>query len=107
MVYSCVGAVRTEQNNTRATPKQATTPYHHSSINYKRAKNNNRGKQNVTVEKRKKGRDYEKTKGEKSDYERRKGKRTTTCNELIEENRERNTEKVTKIIKEEGKETVE
>ena len=67
MVHSCVGAVRTEQNNTRATPKQATTPYHHSSINYKRAKNNNRGKQNVTVEKRKKGRDYEKTKGENSD----------------------------------------
>ena len=98
-----------EQSKTTQEQHQSKQPHlnHHSSINYKRAKNNNRGKQNVTVEKRKKGRDYEKTKGEKSDYERRKGKRTTTCNELIEENRERNTEKVTKIIKEEGKETVE
>ena len=71
------------------TTKISNPFYHHSSINHKRAKNNNSRKGNVIVKKGEKEKEYEKTKGKKSDYERRKGKRTTIHNEVKEENRKK------------------
>ena len=48
------------------------------------------------MEKGEKEKEYEKTKGKKSDYERIKQKRTTTCHVMKEENRKNDTEKETK-----------
>ena len=42
--------------------------------------------------------EYEKTKGKKTDHERRKGRRTITCNELKEENREKEHRKDNKNL---------
>ena len=58
-------------------------------MNHKKAKNNNSGKCNVIVEKGKKEKEQETTKGRKCDYARRKGKRANTCNELKEGNKEK------------------
>ena len=47
---------------------------HNSNINDKRVKNNKCRKRNGIVDKREKEKEYEKTKGKKSDYEQRKGR---------------------------------
>ena len=70
-------------------PKQANPSTHHSNINNKRGWNTESEERNGTVGKGKREKEYEKTNGKKSDYERRTGKRATTCNELKEENGEK------------------
>ena len=69
-------------------PKQANAAVHHSNIN-KRAKNNKSKEWNEIAGKGEREKEYEKTRGKKNDYERRKGMRATTHNELKEENWEK------------------
>ena len=84
MLYACCFIVAVRKAKTHQS-KQCL-PDHHSNINNKRTKNNKRGKRNGIVEKGEKEKDYERTKGKKSDCKRRKGKRATTHNELKEGN---------------------
>ena len=88
------------QNSTRTPPKHANPSPHHNSnnINDQKAKNKS-GKINRIVHKKEKEKEYEKTKGKKSDYEQRKGRELIIVVHRKRKMGKRNTEKVTKITK--------